>query len=62
MQIIDYVGGKEDLNNKLIRAIGDPLVRFEEDALRMMRAFYFQAKLGFQIEKTNKRCNFPIET
>lgn len=60
MQIIDYVGGKEDLNNKLIRAIGDPLVRFEEDALRMMRAFYFKAKLGFQIEKQTRDAIFQL--
>jgi len=53
-QIIDYVSGQEDLKSKQIRAIGDPMVRFEEDALRMMRAFYFQAKLGFQIEKKTR--------
>ncbi len=54
MEIIDYVGGQEDLNNKIIRAIGDPYQRFEEDALRMMRAFYFQAKLGFQIDRVTR--------
>jgi len=53
-EIMDYVGGKEDLQLKLIRAIGDPKIRFEEDALRMMRAFYFQSKLGFQIEKETR--------
>jgi len=54
-EIMDYVGGKEDLQLKLIRAIGDPKIRFEEDALRMMRAFYFQSKLGFQIEKDTRQ-------
>ena len=49
-EIIDYVGGQEDLKNKLIRTIGNPIDRFNEDALRMMRAFYFQSKLGFQID------------
>src|SRR5690625_2741792 len=49
-KIIDHVGGLEDLENKLIKTIGNPLDRFSEDALRMMRAFYFQSKLGFKIE------------
>jgi tRNA nucleotidyltransferase (CCA-adding enzyme) len=49
-EIIDFVGGQEDLKNKLIRTIGNPIDRFNEDALRMMRAFYFQSKLGFQID------------
>ncbi len=50
LKIIDYVNGKYDIDNKIIRAIGDPIVRFEEDALRMLRAFYFVSKLGFDIE------------
>lgn len=54
MNIIDYVNGKADLEAKMIRAIGDPKARFNEDALRMMRAFYFQAKLGFQIDKETR--------
>jgi tRNA nucleotidyltransferase (CCA-adding enzyme) len=49
-QIIDHVEGRKDLDAKLIRAIGDPKSRFNEDALRILRALYFQAKLGFQIE------------
>lgn len=53
-EIIDYVGGKEDLRNKLIKTIGEPFQRFDEDALRMMRAFYFQAKLGFQIDRNTR--------
>lgn len=53
-EIIDYVGGQEDLRNKLIKTIGDPFSRFNEDALRMMRAFYFQAKLGFQIDRRTR--------
>ncbi len=48
--ITDLFSGKADLNNKLIRAIGDPDLRFEEDALRILRAFRFVAKLGFDIE------------
>ena len=53
-EIIDYVDGKEDLKHKLIRTIGNPMDRFNEDALRMLRAFYFQSKLGFQIEKETR--------
>lgn len=49
--IIDYVHGKEDLKQKQIKTIGDPLLRFSEDALRMLRACYFQAKLNFSIEE-----------
>jgi putative nucleotidyltransferase with HDIG domain len=47
----DYVGGKADLQNHVIRAIGDPVVRFEEDHLRLIRAVRFAARLGFHIER-----------
>ena len=53
-QILDYVGGKKDLSKQLIRAIGNPKQRFTEDALRILRAFRFQAKLGFEIEIKTK--------
>jgi tRNA nucleotidyltransferase/poly(A) polymerase len=49
-QIVDYVGGIADIKAKIIRCIGDPNKRFTEDALRMMRAVRFAAKLGFDIE------------
>ncbi|PRR78683.1 CCA-adding enzyme [Clostridium liquoris] len=48
--IIDYFEGIKDLENKTIRCVGDPLKRFSEDALRIMRAVRFSAQLGFQIE------------
>ncbi len=48
--IIDYVGGQADLQNRTIRAIGDPDTRFEEDHLRMLRAVRFAARLNFGIE------------
>lgn len=48
---VDFVGGKEDIENKIIRAIGDPVARFTEDALRMLRAVRFAAQLGFEIEQ-----------
>jgi tRNA nucleotidyltransferase/poly(A) polymerase len=49
--VLDYVGGLEDIKNKVIRCIGDPNKRFEEDALRMLRAVRFVAQLGFTIEE-----------
>ena len=47
---LDFVGGERDLRRRLIRAVGDPLVRFREDRLRMLRAVRFAASLGFEIE------------
>lgn len=49
-RVLDYVGGREDLERRLIRAIGDPRRRFREDRLRMLRAVRFAARLGFEIE------------
>ncbi len=49
-QVVDYVGGLSDLRAGIIRAIGDPQQRFEEDHLRMLRAVRFAARFGFQIE------------
>jgi tRNA nucleotidyltransferase/poly(A) polymerase len=49
-EILDFVGGREDLNNQLLRAIGDPKQRFAEDKLRMLRAVRFATTLGFTIE------------
>jgi poly(A) polymerase len=48
--IIDHVGGLADLESRLIRAIGDPARRFEEDALRLMRAVRFATCTGYDIE------------
>ena len=48
--VIDHVGGIEDLERKLIRAIGDPDLRFREDPVRMLRACEFAGRLGFGIE------------
>ena len=45
--VADPFGGVEDIKNKLIRCVGEPEQRFEEDALRMFRAFRFSARLGF---------------
>lgn len=49
-EFIDYVGGLEDLKNKIIRAIGDPEERIREDALRILRAVRFASKYDFEIE------------
>ncbi len=51
-QVIDLVGGRADLEARLIRAIGDPDRRFAEDKLRMLRAVRFAARFGFAIELT----------
>ncbi len=48
--VIDYVGGREDLQERFIRAVGEPEKRFREDQLRLLRAIRFAARLGFQIE------------
>lgn len=49
-EIIDPFGGKGDLQKKIIRAVGDAEARFQEDALRIMRAVRFMAQLGFAVE------------
>lgn len=49
--IIDYAEGVQDLNNRLIRLIGDPETRYREDPVRMLRAIRFAGKLGFEIER-----------
>ena len=49
--IIDLIGGKDDLSKRIIKSIGNPDDRFREDALRMLRAFYLVSKLDFEIEE-----------
>ncbi len=49
--IIDYVGGLADLADRRLRTIGDPLVRFTEDPVRMLRALEFTARLGFSLDE-----------
>ena len=49
--VIDLYGGKTDIKNGIIRFVGDPDLRIEEDALRIMRAFRFISKLGFILDK-----------
>lgn len=49
--VMDYVGGRRDLEAKILRAIGDPRDRFREDKLRLMRAVRMSARFGFPIEE-----------
>ena len=53
-EVLDYVGGLEDLANGVIRAIGEPEARFREDHLRLLRAVRFAARLGFEIESVTE--------
>jgi poly(A) polymerase len=54
-QVLDYVGGREDLRAGIIRAIGRPEARFREDKLRMLRAVRFAARFGYTIEPETMR-------
>jgi poly(A) polymerase len=49
-QVLDYVGGQKDLEARIIRAIGDPILRFTEDKLRMLRAVRFASRFEYAIE------------
>lgn len=49
-EILDYVDGQRDIAARIVRAIGDPVARFREDRLRLLRAVRFTAVLGFEIE------------
>ncbi|OGY61876.1 MAG: hypothetical protein A3F99_02430 [Candidatus Colwellbacteria bacterium RIFCSPLOWO2_12_FULL_43_11] len=53
--LVDPYEGKNDLSAKLVKAVGNPKERFEEDALRLMRAVRFAAELGFEIEKETEK-------
>jgi poly(A) polymerase len=57
-EVIDHVGGLVDIENKLIRCIGDPVERFAEDRLRLLRAVRFAARFDYQIELATLRA-FP---
>ena len=59
--VLDFVGGREDLAAGVVRAIGDPAVRFAEDKLRMLRAVRFAARLGFDFGSISlKRFPYPV--
>ncbi len=60
--LIDPFGGINDIENKIIRCVGDPDKRFNEDALRIMRAIRFASVLGFSIEKATSESLIKNET
>ena len=51
-EISDYFNGTDDIRNKIIRCVGCPEKRFEEDALRIMRAVRFSSQLGYENDET----------
>lgn len=61
-EVFDYIGGREDLGRGIIRAIGDPVRRFGEDHLRMLRAIRFAARFGFEIEPGTMRAIQELHT
>ena len=56
--VVDYFGGKDDLKEQIIRCVGDPVKRFNEDALRIMRAIRFSSVLCFEIEENTANALF----
>ena len=52
--LVDLFGGMEDIGKRIIRCVGNPVERFTEDALRMLRAVRFSAQLGFTVEENTK--------
>lgn len=59
-EIVDVFGGKDDIKNRIIRAVGDPEKRFCEDALRILRAVRFATVLDFQIESETKKAAMTL--
>lgn len=60
--VVDIFGGKQDLEKKIIRAVGKAEERFSEDALRIFRALRFSAKLGFEIEESTSNACLKLST
>jgi poly(A) polymerase len=60
--VIDWVGGLKDLEKKVIRSIGDPMIRFREDPVRMMRAIKFASRLDFKIEKETSKAMLKLHS
>lgn len=59
--LVDPYGGRADINAAVIRCVGKPRIRFEEDALRIMRAVRFASVTGFEIEEETKRAVFECK-
>lgn len=60
-EIVDCFDGKKDLQNHIIRCVGDPQKRFDEDALRIMRAIRFAAQLDFSIDEETEKYIFALK-
>ncbi|MBS4168025.1 polynucleotide adenylyltransferase PcnB [Parachlamydia sp. AcF125] len=60
--IIDFVGGWEDIQHKLLRTIGNPSTRFKQDPVRMIRLLKFRARFGFEIDSDSKRALIQCRT
>ena len=60
-EIVDFYGGAQDIENRIIRCVGDPRRRFEEDALRILRGVRFARTLGFEIEENTKKAIFDCK-
>lgn len=60
-RIIDPFGGRRDLKRRIIRTVGEPRLRFQEDDLRMLRFFRFQSTLGFRGERRTEKGINPLE-
>lgn len=54
-EIVDLYGGQDDLKDKVVRAVGNPIARFSEDGLRVMRAIRFSCELNFEIESETEK-------
>ncbi len=54
--LVDYCGGISDIQHKIVRIIGDPLSRYQEDPVRLLRAIRFAGKLGFTLATTTGEC------
>ena len=59
--IVDAFGGRDDLSRRVIRAVGEPRLRFSEDALRIMRAFRFSAQLDFSIDEATLSAAYDMK-
>ena len=59
--MVDYFGGEDDLKNNLLRCVGDSEKRFNEDALRILRALRFASVYGFSIEDETKKAIFKLK-
>ena len=56
----DPFGGRQDLDNRILRAVGDPSARFEEDALRILRGIRFASRYGLTVEEKTKQAMFTL--